>query len=102
MIQKMINHITINTPDLDLATVTDIMVTFEQKSSGVELTYSGDSISVIGAHALIVTVPKADAMKLDSTPVRGQMMYTLNGSPLATQIFTIQVSELLREDGYGD
>lgn len=101
MIQRMINHITINTPDLDLSTVTDIMVTFEQKTSGVEVTYSGDSIAIKDAHALIVTMPKDDAMKLNSTPIRGQVMYTLNGSPLATQIFTISVGELLKEDGYG-
>lgn len=102
MIQKIENHITINTPDLDLTAVTDIMVTFEQKSSGVELTYSGDSINVTGSHVLIVTMPKTDAMKLDATPVRGQVMFELEGTPLATQIFTVSVSELLKEDGYGD
>ena len=102
MIQRMINHITINTPDLDLTTVTDIMVTFEQKSSGVELTYSGNSIVVIDAHSLRVTMPKEDAMKLDHTPVRGQVMFKAEGVPQATKVFTASVDELLKEDGYGD
>ena len=102
MIQRMLNHVTINTPDLDLSTVTDIMVTFEQRTSGVELTYSGDSIQVTGEHTLMVTMPKDDAMKLDHTPVRGQVMFTLEGTPLATQVFTASVDELLKEDGYGD
>ena len=102
MIQRMLNYITITTPDLDLKTVTDLMVSFEQKTSGVELTYDSGSINVTDSHTMIVTMPKADAMKLDATPVRGQVMFKLNGTPLATQVFTSSVNELLKEDGYGD
>lgn len=106
MIQRMINHITINIPDLDLTTAEDITVTFEQRTSGtpriVELTYSGDSVVLSDEHTINVTMPKEDAMKLDHTPVRGQVMFTINGVPTATKVFTASVDELLKEDGYGD
>ena len=102
MIQRMSNYVTINLPDLDLTTVTDIEVTFKQRTSRIELNYGADNVTVSDAHTLMVTMPKDDAMKLDHTPVRGQVMFTLEGTPLATQVFTASVDELLREDGYGD
>lgn len=102
MIQRMLNHITINIPDLDLTTASDITVTFEQRTSGTELTYSGDSVALSDEHTVRVTMPKDDAMKLDHTPVRGQVMFTIGGIPTATKVFTASVEELLKEDGYGD
>ena len=102
MIQRMLNRVTINVPDIDLNTVSDVEVTFEQKSSGTELTYSGDNVVVAGAHQLVVTIPKEDAMLLDNKAVRGQVMYMIGADPFATKIFTTTVDELLKEDGYGD
>lgn len=102
MIQRMLNRVTINTPEIDLNTVSNIEVTFEQKSSGAEFTYSGDNVVVAGEHQLVVTIPKEDAMKLDNKLIRGQVMYTVGADPFATKIFSTTVEELLKEDGYGD
>ena len=103
MFQRMRNNVPINVPDIDLTAVSDIQVTFEQKSSGVELSYSGDSVEVISEHQLAVIMPKEDAMLLDSKNIRGQVMFTpISGFPDATDIFTVSVAELLKEDGYGD
>lgn len=103
MFQRMRNQVTINVPDIDLNTVTDIEVTFDQKSSGIEFTYSDDAIEVIGEHTLLVSIPKEDAMQFENKNVRGQVMFTRNtGVPDATKIFTATVDELLKEEGYGD
>lgn len=99
----MKNQVTINVPDVDLYSVSGIEVTFDQKSSGSEFTYSEDSVEVVGEHTLIVVVPKEDAMQFDNKNVRGQVMFVRStGFPDATEIFTTTVSELLKEDGYGD
>ncbi len=100
MIQRMLNYVTITIPDLDLTTAKDIVVTFEQRTSGVELTY--DSVALTDEHTIRVTMPKEDAMRLDHTQVRGQVMLTIGGIPTATKVFTASVEELLKEDGYGD
>ena len=103
MFQRMRNNVTINVPDINLMDVSDVQVTFDQKSSGVELSYSGDSVSVINEHQLVVVIPKEDAMQLDNKNIRGQVMFTpVSGFPDATDIFTVSVAELLKEDGYGD
>lgn len=101
MFQRMANYVTINVPDVDLTTVTNIEVSFEQRSSGTELTYSGDSVSVSTEHQLVVAMPKQDAMLLDSHPVKGQVMFTEGAVPNATRVFTVPVNELLKEEGYG-
>lgn len=102
MIQRMLNYVTINLPELDLTTVTDIEVTFKQRTTGTELNYSGESISISDEHSVKVIIPKTDAMKLSDTPVQGQVMFTLNDVPLATKVFTLSVDELLKEAGYGN
>lgn len=102
MRQRMLNKVTINVPDVDLYTVSDIEVTFEQRSSDSEFTYTGDNVEIAGSHVLIVTVPKENAMKLDNKTIRGQVMFMLDGVPMATEIFSTSVAELLKEEGYGD
>ena len=102
MIQRMLNRVTINTPEIDLNTVTNIEVTFDQRSSESEFTYSGENVVVAGEHTLVVTIPKEDAMRLDNKTIRGQVMYTVGADPFATKIFSTTVDELLKEDGYGD
>lgn len=102
MFQKMLNYVTINIPELDLTTVTDIEVTFKQRGTGTELTYSGDDIELIDEHSLTVKMPKDDAMLLNRTTISGQVMFKENGIPNATQVFTAPVDELLKGDGYGD
>lgn len=103
MFQRMKNYVTINVPDVDLTTVSDIEVSFEQRSTEIELTYSGDSVSVSTPHSLVVIIPKEDAMQLDQRPIRGQVMFMRSdGYPDATKIFQAPVGELLKEDGYGD
>ena len=102
MIQRMLNRVTINLPEIDLNTVTNIEVTFDQRSSGSEFTYNGENVVVAGEHTLVVTIPKEDAMQLDNKAIRGQVMYTVGADPFATKIFSTTVDELLKEDGYGD
>ena len=102
MIQRMLNRVTINVPEIDLNTVTNIEVTFDQRSSESEFTYSGENVVVAGEHTLVVTIPKEDAMRLDNKTIRGQVMYTVGADPFATKIFSTTVDELLKEDGYGD
>lgn len=103
MFQKMLNYVTINIPELDLTTVTDIEVTFKQKSTGTELTYSGDSsLELIDEHSLTVKIPKADAMQFNRTDVAGQVMFKQDGVPNATLVFIAPIEEILKEDGYGD
>lgn len=102
MRQRMLNKVTINVPDVDLYTVSDIEVTFEQRSSDTEFTYSEESIEIAGDHVLVVTIPKEDAMQLDNKTIRGQVMFMLDGVPMATEIFSTSVAELLKEEGYGD
>lgn len=103
MIQRMKNLVSISVPDIDLNSVSNIEVTFEQKSTDVEFTYSGGSVEVADAHVLFVLVPKEDAMEFDTKQILGQVMYTTaDGLPNATKIFKVSVDELLKEDGYGD
>lgn len=103
MIQRMRNRVTVEVPEIDLYDVSGLEVTIEQKSSGEEFTYSNDAVEVAGEHVLVVTVPKADAMRLDPKPVSAQVMFTRSdGMPDATEPFKISVAELLKEDGYGD
>lgn len=103
MRQKMLNKVTINVPDVDLSAVSGIEVAFEQTSSGVKLIYTEahNDIEIVGTHVLLVTIPKADAMKLDDKVIRGQVMFTLDSVPQATEIFSTGVAELLKDDGYG-
>lgn len=102
MIQRMLNYVTINIPDLDLSTVSDVTVTFKQKSTGTELTYTGDSIKFVSKFTLTVKIPKEDALKLNRTQIQGQVMFIQNGVPNATEVFSTSVEELLKGDGYGN
>jgi hypothetical protein len=102
VIQKMMNYVTINIPNLDLSTVSDVTVTFKQKSTGTELTYTDTNIKYIDGHTMTVKIPKEDAMKLNRTPIQGQVMFIQNGVPNATEVFMTSVEELLKGDGYGD
>lgn len=103
MFQRMSNYITINVPDVDLTTVSNIEVSFEQRSTETELLYKDESVSVSNEHQLVVVMPKEDAMLLDERPIRGQVMFMRSdGYPDATKIFQAPVGELLKEDGYGD
>ena len=99
----MLNRVAIDVPEVDLNTVYNIEATFEQKSSGVEITYGSANITVTDTHTLVVEIPKADAMQLDNKSMQGQVMFTRSdGTPDATEIFMVDVAKLLKEDGYGD
>lgn len=103
MIQRMRNNVVINVPDIDLTAVSDIEVTFDQKSSGVELSYAEEAVAVADENHLSVEIPKSDAMKLAHKPIRYQVMFmNAENTPGASKIYTLQVDELLKDDGYGD
>ena len=103
MIQRMRNNVIIDVPDIDLTAVSGIEVTFDQKVSGVELSYAGEAVVVVDENHLAVEIPKSDAMKLVHKPVRYQVMFmNAENIPGASKIYTLQVDELLKDDGYGD
>ena len=102
MIQRMKNKVVISLDDVQLDAVSDVEVTFDQKMSGVELTYKGDQIEILSESELAVIIPKEDAMKLLDKPIRYQVMYMEDGFPKATKIYRMPVDELLKDDGYGE
>lgn len=102
MIQRMKNKVAISLDDVQLDAVSDVEVTFDQKISGVELSYKGDQIEILSESELAVIIPKEDAMKLLDKPIRYQVMYMEDGFPKATKIYRMPVDELLKDDGYGE
>lgn len=102
MIQRMKNKVAISLDDVQLDAVSDVEVTFDQKMSGVELSYKGDQIEILSESELAVIIPKEDAMKLLDKPIRYQVMYMEDGFPKATKIYRMPVDELLKDDGYGE
>ena len=102
MIQKMKNLVPINVHGIDLNEVTDIEVCLKQGST--ELLYSGNEVEIGSETQLLVSVPKSVAMTIDHTKlVYGQVMWTdENELPDATDVFTIEVRELIKGAGYGD
>ena len=102
MIQRMKNKVVISLDDVQLDAVSDVEVTFDQKMSGVELSYKGDQIEILSESELAVIIPKEDAMKLLDKPIRYQVMYMEDGFPKATKIYRMPVDELLKDDGYGE
>lgn len=102
MRQRMKNKVVISLDDVQLDAVSDVEVTFDQKMSGVELSYKGDQIEILSESELAVIIPKEDAMKLLDKPIRYQVMYMEDGFPEATKIYKMPVDELLKDDGYGE
>lgn len=102
MIQRMKNKVVISLDDVQLDAVSDVEVTFDQKMSGVELSYKGDQIEILSESEFAVIIPKEDAMKLLDKPIRYQVMYMEDGFPKATKIYRMSVDELLKDDGYGE
>lgn len=103
MIQRMFNRVPLEFPDVDFSAASDVEVTFDQKTSGVELTYAEEAVAVIDETHLEVYVPKEDALKLYHKPIRYQAMFIgADGFPSASKIYTMPVDELLKDDGYGD
>ena len=102
MRQRMKNKVVISLDDVQLDAVSDVEVTFDQKMSGVELSYKGDQIEILSESELAVIIPKEDAMKLLDKPIRYQVMYMEDGFPKATKIYRMPVDELLKDDGYGE
>lgn len=101
MIQRMRQQVSIEVDGIDLTTVTDIQVKLIQESTETEMLFTGADV-MFGASNVAVTIPKETAMNLDVSPLRGQVMFTKeDGWPDATKPFTVPVSELIKEDGYG-
>lgn len=102
MFQRMRGAISISIDEVDMTAVTDIEVKLIQEDTGVDLLFTGDQVAVANESTVQVEIPKATAMELDVAPLRGQVMFTRpDGYPDATKPFTVPVSELIKEDGYG-
>ena len=102
MFQRMRGAVTIAVSGVDLSTVSDIEVKLIQEDTGVELLFTGADVMIASETELTVVIPKSVAMQLEVAPIRGQVMFTKeDGYPDATKPFTLKVSELIKEDGYG-
>ena len=103
MFQRMRGAVSITVDGIDLTKVTDIEVELIQEDTGVEMLFTGAEVAIASSDTLQVVIPKDVAMALEVSPLRGQIMFTYeNGYPDATKPFTVPVSELIKEDGYGD
>ena len=101
MIQKMMNKVPINIADIDMTTVSDIVVSIQQASTNTSATFSDFSVEVVSAGQIEVTLPKSFCMGLAATYVNVQVAFTHDGVPDATDVFKIPVRELQLEEGYG-
>ena len=96
MRQRIENRILITCEDLDLTTLTNMEVYIEQRAKFFQYVPK-----VLDAHSMLVIMPLQDSKRLDGTAVKIQMAYTDDsGTPGATGITTVPVSELLKEAGY--
>lgn len=103
MFQRMRSAVSITVNGPDMLTVTDIEVKLIQEDTGVEMLFTNSDVAVADSSTVQVEIPKDIAMQLEVAPMRGQIMFTYtNGYPDATRPFTIPVSELIKEEGYGD
>ena len=103
MFQRMRSAVPITVNGVDMLTVTDIEVKLIQEDTGVEMLFTGSDVTIADSSTVQVEIPKDIGMQLEVAPLRGQVMFTRdNGYPDATKPFTIPVSELIKEDGYGD
>jgi len=103
MFQRMRGAVPITIDGVDMLTVTDIVVKLIQEDTGVEMLFTGAEVAIADSTTIQVVIPKDVAMQLDVSPLRGQVMFTYpNGFPDATKTFSVPVSELIKEDGYGD
>ena len=102
MFQRMRGAVSITVDGIDLTKVTDIEVELIQEDTGVEMLFTGEDVAIADSGTLQVVIPKDTAMALEVAPLRGQIMFTRdNGFPDATKPFTVPVSELIKEEGYG-
>ena len=102
MFQRMRSVVSITVNGVDMLTVTDIEVKLIQEDTGVEMLFTGSDVMIADSSTISVEIPKEIGMQLEVAPLRGQIMFTMpNGIPDATKPFTIPVSELIKEEGYG-
>ena len=102
MFQRMRSVVPITVNGVDMLNVTDIEVKLIQEDTGVEMLFTGSDVMIADSATVQVEIPKAIGMQLEVAPIRGQIMFTMpNGIPDATKPFTIPVSELIKEEGYG-
>lgn len=94
---KIENRVLITCEGVDLTTLTDIEVYIRQGYLFFQYTPE-----VHSASEMVVTMPFDDAKQLRPFPVRVQFAFTdETGRPDASDIVTIGVEDLLKEDGYG-
>jgi len=102
MFQRMRGAVSINVDGVDLYEVSDIEVELIQEDTNTEMLFTGSDVAIADSTTLQVVIPKDVAMGLEVSPLRGQIMFTrANGFPDATKPFTVPVSELIKEAGYG-
>ena len=103
MFQRMRGTVSITLDGVDVTTVSDIEVKLIQEDTGVEMLFSGSDVAIAEASTISVEIPKDIAMQLEVAPLRGQVMFTHTdtGYPDASKPFTVPVSELIKEEGYG-
>lgn len=98
MREKIKNQLLITCTDVDLMEIGNVEFYIKQGNTFLQYTPN-----VISASEMLVTIPLSDAMQLNPGSVRLQFAFTdRNGSPRATEVVRLTVSELLKEAGYGN
>lgn len=102
MFQRMRSAVSITVDGVDMLTVSDVEVKLIQEDTGVEMLFTGSDVAIADSATVQVEIPKEIGMQLEVAPLRGQIMFTReNGYPDASKPFTVPVSELIKEEGYG-
>lgn len=99
MRQRIQNTIYISVEGVDLTTLSNIEIYVEQKhADDIFLQYTP---VVVDANTMYFVMPKADADRLGTLPVKLQFAFTYeDGSPDASDTLELTVKELIKEGGY--
>lgn len=84
---------------LDLSSVRDVYITFEQSSSGTEITKHAPDVDIDPAENKAgITLTQQDTLKFQKGSVKVQLRaIDENGTAVATAIFSDKVNEVLYE-----
>lgn len=95
MRRRIENNILITCEDVDLTAVSNIEFYVKQS-----LFFRQYTPEVISATEMLVTIPFEDAKLLKPGPVSLQFAFTESGTPRASEVVQMAVSDLLKEAGY--
>ncbi len=99
MRQKIENTVYISVEGVDLTTLSNIEFYIQQRHA--EDIFFQYVPVVVDANTMYFVMPKADADRLQTLPIKMQFAFTYDdGSAGASDVYQTTVKELLREGGY--